>query len=111
MILVIQYREIRAMANVPPVTGAMIINDFTIVVAPIAKASTTSSSKIPSIALLVGLQLHTGHWQTWGLCPNQELMKWVLCCGGGGRYGYFYNVDNVMEVSRDNELSKGDDEQ
>jgi hypothetical protein len=53
MILVIQYREIRAMANVPPVTGAMIINDFTIVVAPIATASTTSSSKIPSIALLV----------------------------------------------------------
>jgi hypothetical protein len=30
---------------------------------------------------------------------------------GGGRYGYFYNVDNVMEVSRDNELSKGNDEQ
>jgi hypothetical protein len=52
------------MANVLPVAGAMIINDSTIVVAPTAMASTISSPKISSIALLVGLQLHTGHWRT-----------------------------------------------
>jgi hypothetical protein len=45
----------------------------------------------------------------WG--PNQELIRCVLCCGGGGLYGFFYDMGNAMEVSRDNKVSKGDDGQ
>jgi hypothetical protein len=37
-------------------------------------------------------------------------MRCVLCCGGGGLYGYFYDMKNAMEVSRDSEFSKRDDE-
>lgn len=43
--------------------------------------------------------------------PNQELLRCVLFCGGGGLSGCFYDMGNAIEVSRDSEFSKVNGEQ